>query len=71
MIYNYARIAWKAYAETVGGTTFDNKPLPSFDDLGERQKVGWKAAAQAVIDTNHAAIDAEEEDEEGVDAANH
>jgi len=44
-----AKAAWKAYAVAVGGKTFDGKPLPTWDELGERQKKGWIAAADAAI----------------------
>ena len=46
---DYGKIAWEAYAEAVGGTTFDDKPLPKWEDLGQRQKDGWGAAASAVL----------------------
>lgn len=39
--------AWDVYANAVGQTTFDNKPLPGWAELGERQKEGWEAAAEA------------------------
>jgi len=39
-----AEIACDAYAEAVGGTTFDGKELPKFEDLGERQK--WAGMRQ-------------------------
>lgn len=42
---NKAKIAWEAYAKAVGGKTFDDKPLPTWDELGERQKEGWKQAS--------------------------
>ncbi len=44
-----AQAAWDAYAEAVGGKTFDDKPLPSWEELGDRQKAGWQAAAEAVL----------------------
>jgi hypothetical protein len=39
--------AWRAYCEKVGGTAYDGKPLPAWDELGERQRQGWQAAAAA------------------------
>ena len=42
---NAARNTYAAYVNAVGGTTFDGRPLPTFDELGERQKAGWQAAA--------------------------
>ncbi len=41
-------IAWNTYKVAVGGTTFDGKPLPSWDELGERQRIGWEEAANAI-----------------------
>lgn len=43
--------AYDAYCGKVGGTTYDGKPLPTWDELGERQRVGWEAAAEASHDT--------------------
>jgi len=43
------QVAWEAYAKTVGGKTFDGKDLPKWHELGDRQKAGWHAAAQAII----------------------
>ena len=40
--------AYEAYCAAVGGTTFDGKPLPTFQELGDRQRAGWEAAAEAV-----------------------
>ena len=44
------RVAWDAYARAVGGKTFDEKPLPTWEELGERQKEGWASAAQAIAE---------------------
>ena len=44
----YGQIAWETYAKVVGGLTFDNKPLPTWKELGERQQKGWNAAADKV-----------------------
>lgn len=44
----YCRVAWAAYKEEVGGVSFEDKPLPEWDDLGERQQYGWRAAVGAV-----------------------
>lgn len=40
-----AKHAYNAYVKTVGGTTFDGRPLPTFEELGDRQKAGWQQAA--------------------------
>lgn len=45
-----ARRAYKAYAQAVGHTSYQHKPLPDFNELGERQQNGWKAAVSVVCD---------------------
>ena len=45
------RVAFEAYCEAVGGTTYDGKPIPGWDELsGDRATVqgGWEAAAEAI-----------------------
>lgn len=42
-----AKIAYLAYVSAVGGKTFDGRPLPTFEELGDRQKEGWSAAADS------------------------
>lgn len=42
---SFGAVAYAAYAAAVGGQTFDGKPLPVFDALGDPQKAGWAAAA--------------------------
>lgn len=42
------QLAWDTYVTAVGGHTFDGKPLPTWAMLGERQRKGWEAAAEAV-----------------------
>ena len=49
------QIAYLAYSEAVGGTTHDGRPMPAWDDLGEKVQGGWIAAAASVAD--HAASD--------------
>ena len=43
-----AKQAWDAYAEASGGKTYDGKPLPDWEDLGEEKQAAWRAAANAV-----------------------
>lgn len=43
---NAAKNTYAAYVKAVGGTTFDGRPLPTFEELGDRQKAGWQAAAE-------------------------
>jgi len=42
------KIAYDAYAASVK-TTWDDKPMPTWEQLGDRQRAGWDAAAQAVL----------------------
>ena len=41
------RVAWRAYREAVGGKSWEGNFLPGWDELGEVQKAGWKAATEA------------------------
>ena len=43
-----ARTAFAAYTAAVGGTTHDNRPIPSWEHLGPTVQSGWVAAAAAV-----------------------
>ena len=45
-----AKIMWDAYCAQAGGKTFDGKPLPSWDKLGEERQACWLAAANAARD---------------------
>ena len=40
---------WDAYAKQEGGVTFDGKPLPTWDELGEERQACWKAAAATLL----------------------
>ena len=40
-----AKLMWDAYAIQAGGKTFDDKPLPTWDELGEDRQSCWVAAA--------------------------
>jgi len=40
-----AKRMWDAYAFRAGGKTFDGKPLPTWDELGEDRQSCWIAAA--------------------------
>ena len=40
-----AKLMWNAYAIQAGGKTFDGKPLPTWDELGEERQSCWVAAA--------------------------
>ena len=40
---------WEDYAKQAGGVTFDGKPLPTWDELGEERQACWKAAAETLL----------------------
>ena len=40
--------AYAAYRVQAGGVTFDGKPLPTFDELGEERQACWIAAVDAI-----------------------
>lgn len=44
------QIAFDAYTESKRGTTFDGRPIPAWQDLGDEVRNAWSAAAQAVRD---------------------
>ncbi len=44
------RKAYDAYVKEVGGTTYDGKPIPKWEEIQPRQRNGWRAAAMAVFD---------------------
>lgn len=55
-----AQSAYAAYCKAVGGTAFDStlqqpKPLPTYQQLGQRQQAGWVAATRQVV-AEHAAV---------------
>lgn len=43
-----AQVAYAAYGESTGGKTFDGRPMPEWDDLGEGIQRAWREAAAAV-----------------------
>jgi hypothetical protein len=45
-----AKRMWDAYAFRAGGITFDGKPLPTWDELGEDRQSCWVAAASVTAD---------------------
>jgi hypothetical protein len=44
------RKMWDAYAKQAGGVTFDGKPLPTWEELGEDRQACWRAAAGVCTD---------------------
>lgn len=59
------QLAYLAYSEAVGGTTHDGRPMPAWEDLGEKIQGGWIAAAASAADhaigDQAAAAEAEQE----------
>lgn len=45
----YGQIAFEAYCENRKNTTYDNKPIPSWDDLKPEIKEAWEVSAIKVI----------------------
>lgn len=43
-----ARSAYDAYGRAVGYKNFQGKPMPEWDQLGEKVKAGWRAASHSV-----------------------
>lgn len=43
------QLAFEAYAEQMGGVTYDNKPIPSWDQVSINVRNGWEKAAQRVL----------------------
>lgn len=43
-----AQLAYRAYAESTGGKTWDGRDMPDWDGLGERIQGAWTAAAEEV-----------------------
>lgn len=45
---SFGQIAFDAYTDAKQGTTFDGRPIPKWEDLGEPVRNAWEASAQAV-----------------------
>lgn len=45
-----AQIAYHAYSAATNGRTHDDRPMPTWNQLGHRIQHAWAAAAQAVLD---------------------
>ena len=43
-----AQIAFEAYGASTGGTTYDGKPIPPWEKVGDKVQKAWRAAAEAV-----------------------
>lgn len=49
MPLDLGQVAFDAYKLTVNKLTHDGKPIPNWNELGENIRVGWRAAADAVV----------------------
>ena len=47
--FYYARIGYDGYAASTGGKTFDGRTMPKWDELPDRIKEAWRAAANAIL----------------------
>lgn len=44
-----ARAGYEGYGEWTGWKTFDDRDMPRWDDLSERTRLAWVAAAGAIV----------------------
>jgi len=49
MIKSPGQVAFEAYNESKGGLTWDGKPIPPWNEVGDPVRDGWEASANAVI----------------------
>jgi len=45
----FGALGYEAYARSTGGKTWDGKDMPKWEDLPQRIKDAWMAAADAVM----------------------
>jgi hypothetical protein len=50
------QIAFEAYNEAKGGVTYDGKPIPPWEDVGDAVRSAWEAAARAVWERSTADV---------------
>lgn len=43
------RAAFEQYGRAMGGRTYDGKPIPKWEEVGEKVREGWRQAAHAVV----------------------
>ena len=48
-IEGLALTMWDHYCHVAGGVTFDGKPLPKWEELGEDRQKCWKGLAQLTL----------------------
>jgi hypothetical protein len=44
-----AQSAYAAYCKQAGGTTFDGKPAPTWEQLGADRQACWEAATKQLV----------------------
>lgn len=49
-IKTLARVMFDAYNKQAGGKTYDGKPIPPWDEIGDNVQARWFAAALAGAD---------------------
>jgi hypothetical protein len=47
---DFAKAGWVAYSAQANGVTFDGKPLPTWEALGEERQQCWIAAAHVIAE---------------------
>ena len=45
---SFGQFAFEAYCKSVDNKSYDNKPIPKWEDLPEHIKQAWEDAAKAV-----------------------
>jgi len=43
------QVTFEGYNAVMGGLTWDNKPIPGWDEVGDRVRNGWEGAAKALL----------------------
>lgn len=56
-ITELARIAFEAYAKSKSGVTYDERPIPPWNELGQAVQNAWAASARAIMDAVGMKID--------------
>jgi hypothetical protein len=46
--FGLGKVAFDAYSAQVGGRTYDDKPIPTWEQVTDAVRGGWNAAAQAI-----------------------
>lgn len=43
------QVGYEAYAESTGGLTWDLRPMPKWEEITEKIRKAWNAAALAIV----------------------